>query len=319
MAAPAGFQGQFGYKSEVTWGTGVTVDTFLPILSEKLKQDIDRLDSMGIRAGRRVTSAWKAGSKKIKGPVKLELPQNSIAALLKHCFGTVVTTTTGATPTGYQHTLTPGDLTAKSFTAQVGRPDTSGTVNAFTFAGCKINSWEIEANQGDIATLNLDVIGASETTATGLAVASYPTGITFFTFVEASLTVGGSAVNTVRKVTLKGDNNLADDRFRLGSATVKEQLESGMREYSGSISADFESLTQYARFTAASEFAVVLAFVAGADTLTITMNCRFDGDSPSVGGADELLEQQLPFKCIHSTSDASAITAVLVNTQSSAA
>jgi hypothetical protein len=315
MAAPAGFAGQAGYKSESVWGTGVVVDTFVPILSEAIEADIDRLDSKGIRAGRRVTALWKPGAKKYSGPVKLELPTLSIAALWKHAFGTVVTTGTGP----YTHTYTPGDLTTDSFTLQIGRPDIAGTVQPFTFAGTKIREWELECKAGEIAELTLDVSAATETTATALASASYPAGLSMFVFTEATLTIAGSAVNTVRSCNLKGANTLADDRHRLGSATVKEQLESGVREYTGEVSADFESLTAYNRFVNGTEAALVLAFTSGADTLTFTCNVRFDGKSPMIGGADELLEQPLPFKCVHATADASAITAVLVNGQTTAA
>ena len=56
----------------------------------------------------------------------------------------------------------------------------------------------------------------------------------------------------------------------------------------------------------------------GADTLTITCNVRFDGDTPSISSGDELLELSLPFVCLSATSDAAAITAVLVNSDTTA-
>lgn len=308
MASPAGFSGQLGYKTEVTVGTAVTVDEFLPVDSTSIKQNIERLESTGARAGRRVLAAWKAGQQAISGNIEMDLWNVDVAPLWKHAFGAV--STSGAGP--YTHTYTPGDLTGDSFTAQVGIPDTAGTVDAFTYAGCKISDWTIAADVGSIAKLSLGIVAMSETTATALATASYGSTLAPFVFTEATLTLAGSSVGTVKSVQLTGNNGLTE-RFRLGSATSKEYLENVLREYTGTITTDFDSLTAYARFTAASESALVLAFSNGTQTLTFTCNVRYDGETPELNSTD-LAEQMLPFKCVSGTSDAAAITAVLVNT-----
>lgn len=315
MAAPSGIAGQIGFKSETTWGTAVTVDTFHPgLTSENIKQEIARIESQGIRAGRRVAHTWKAGAKTISGDINLELFNQPLATLLTHLFGTV--NTTGTDP--YTHTATPGSLTGKSLTVQVGRPDTSGTVRAFTYDGVKFTSWELACSVGDIAALTLSVSAESETTATALATASYPSDATPFVFTEGSLSIAGSAVATVSSMSLACAMNLAADRHRIGAATVLEQLEAGMRDFTGTIGTDFESLTAYERFTAGTEAALVMAFDNGTDSLTITCNVRFDGETPELSGI-EALTQTLPFKCISATSDAAAVTAVLINSEASAA
>lgn len=313
MATPAGIGGQFGYKSESTPGTEVVVDQFLPVLpGASIRKDIARLDSRGIRAGRLVTASWKAGAQRISGRIGLELPNINCATLLTHMFGTV--NTTGAGP--YTHTATPGDLAGKSFTAQLGIPSIDGTVNVFTTAGCKIPTWELACGVDQIAELNLDVLGMTQDENTALASASYAAGYEPFVFTEGSVTIGGSEVATVKQMSLRADNNVPD-RFRIGSATSREPLEAGMREFTGSLTSDFESLTAYNRFVDGDEAALVLAFDNGTDSLTITCNVRFDGDTPEL--TDGLVEQPLPFKCVHATSDGSAITAVLVNDDTSAA
>lgn len=383
MATPAGIGGQIGFVSESTVGTAVTVDTFhAGLVSESIKQEIARIESQGLRAGRRTTSAWKAGAKTVGGSVNLELWNQPLATLLTHMFGTV--NTAGDDP--YTHTATPGDLTAKSLTVQVGRPGTTGTVHPFTYAGCKIPSWGLSCSVGEIPQLALTLSGWTEqtprtvtdgvttdedatftsasaaftsddvgkpisgtgipadttissvtsatevemsaaATASGssltvtightLATASYASGGEPFVFTEGSLSIAGSAVATVRSMNLDGNNTLAVDRHRIGSATVKEQLENGMREYTGAVEADFEALTAYQRFVTGTEAALVMAFNNGTDSLTITCNVRFDGETPELSGP-ELLTQNLPFKCLSGTSDAAAITAVLVNSESAA-
>jgi len=307
-----GADAQIGWKSEVTPGTGVVVDTFQPFVSENIKQNIEYLDTATISA-RKVLRLTKQGSKMIEGGVSMELPNQDVAVLMKHMFGAVVTT--GSSP--YVHTYTPADLTGDSLTIQVGRPASSGTVHPFTYAGCKISDWTISASVGSIATLDFSVIGMTETTATGLATASYASDWEPFVFTEASLSIGGTSVATVRDVTLSG-NNAIERRVRLGSATSVQPLEIGLRSYSGTITTDFDALTHYALFTAGTETALVQTFNNGTDTLVITSNVQFTGETPEVGGFD-LLSQSLPFRCISSTSDAAAITAVLTNTEASAA
>lgn len=313
MATPSGLAGQFGYVSEVTPGTAVTVDTFLPFNNESIKQEIERIDSEGIRAGRLVTSAWKPGSATIAGTIESELWNADIATLFRHMFGAVVTTNTQAP---FEHTFTPDDLTSEALTIQIGRPDIGGTVRAFTYAGCKVGGWTLSADVGSLVMLSMDIVGMTETNGIALATATYDTGLEPFVFTEASLSIAGSTNNTVSSFELAQDTGLTE-RFRLGSATSLEYLQNAFREFTGTATADFESLTQYNRFVDGDEAALVLNLDNGTDTLVITANVRFDGETPEVGGP-ELLEQPIPFKAVSATSDAAAITAVLTNSDADA-
>lgn len=308
---PGGSDAQIGFKTETTPGTAVVVDKFLPFVSESLKQNIEWLDSKTLNA-RHTLKATKSGTAGVEGGITTELANTSLACLLKHMFGTVGTT--GAGP--YTHTFSPSDLTNDALTIQVGRPSSTSTVHPFTYAGCKIKDWEISADTGEIAALNLNIIGMTETTGTGLAVASYDAAWAPFVFREASITLAGSGSNNVRSVSIKGENMLTQ-RFRLGSAYSKEPLQAGRRPYTGTVSTDFDALTDYARFVAGTQAALVVAFSNGTQTLTFTMNVQFVGETPAVGGYD-LVEQSLPYRCISTTSDAAAITAVLVNSEASA-
>lgn len=307
-----GATGQVGFKTESTVGTGITVTQFVPIRSENVKNQINKLDTQTLSA-RRVIRKTKPGAQSIAGGVSMELHNLPLATLLTHMFGGVVTTGSGP----YTHTATPGTLTGKSMTVQIGRPATTDTVHPFTYAGCKIKSWTVGCALDEIATLDLDLIGMSETTGTALATASYSSSWDPFTFIEGSVSIGGSSVASVKSAELTGDN-MVDTRFRFGSATSKQPLEAGLRDYTGTIVSDFDALTHYALYTANTETAVVLAFSNGTDSLTITMNVQFTGETPEIGGFD-LLEQSLPFRCVSGTSDAAAITAVLVNSETTAA
>lgn len=313
MAAPTGFAAQFGFAEESTYGTAVTPPTrFMEFVSESLKNEIERVESKGLRAGRRVllSSQWGQGKRRIGGDVELEVLSTGQALLWKHMMGTVVTA--GASP--YTHTCTPGDLTAKSLTLQVGRPDSGGTVRAFTYAGAKIANWELSAAAGEIAALKLGIVGATEDTAAALGSATYAAAMAPLTSVSGTLLVAGAQVD-VKEWSLSGNNALADNRwFIRGNGAIKEPLENGVRIYEGSFTADFESLTPYNRFVNGTEASLVLN-LAGVSpyAVAITANVRFDGDTPNVSGP-EMLELPLKFKCVApGAADSSAISVVITN------
>lgn len=304
MAARSGIAAQLGAKAETTWGTAVTVDTFIPFVSESMGSQIARVESGTIIAGRRVrdSTQWAPGQKTVGGDLGLELPTNSTIARLwlEHMFGAV----SGTGPWTY----TPGELYGKGLTAQVGVPGMDGTVRAKTYNGCKVASWEIGWTAGEIVTLGLSMIAKDETTATALASASYAAGAaTPFVATNITATIGGTAV-CVRQGTLSGDNKLAR-RWCSGQATTNEPQEEDLRVYGGSLQFEFTDLTQYNLFVNGSTAAVVATFAtSGTTSLVVTFNARFDGETPKVAGRG-VVQQPLPFVAVGST-DAAAVTAV---------
>ena len=311
MALKSGLAAQLGVKAETTWGTFVAPTRFYPLISESLTEEIDRLESEGIIPGARVlrSEQWAAGNVDVGGSIETELYQQGMGALLKACFGAV--STSGAGP--YTHTFTPGDLTDDHLSVQVGKPDVAGTVQPFSFYGMKVTDWELSMEAGGLVTLSTSLIGKQLATSDSLATASFGTGTaTPFTFKHASATVAGGAAN-VKKLTIQGSNGLDGDRRFIGSAYRAEPLEAELREYSGTVDLEFESLTQYNRYRDASEVALVATISAGAAaSLTTTMNVRFDGSTPEVDGRG-IVQLSAPYKCIGTSTDASAITAVLIN------
>lgn len=316
MATASGIDAQIGFAAEGTFGTYQTPTRFLELVEESLKLDRSRIESMGIRAGRRVMHRWAPGTQRVEGDFSVELAPQGTGLLLEHAFGGKATS--GAGP--YTHTFTPGAIDGKSLTIQVGRPDIAGTVRPFSYLGCKITGWEIASAIDEYVSGKFSVYGTHEDRVSALATASYPSGYAPFVFTHGSLTVAAAEI-PVKSFSIKGDNGLLTDRHR-HSATTPERprasLESNRREYSGQFVADFESLTQYERYVNGTEAALVITLTQGAGaSLTITCNTRFDGETPNIGGI-EIPELTVPFVCTSGTSDAAAITAVLVNSDATA-
>lgn len=311
MAVTSGLAAQFGYGLETTVGTAVTVDHFAEFTDESMGVEIQRIESRGLRV-RRTNHAWAAGTRQATGSVNFELVNNDLGLLWRAAMGSVTTTTSPGGPP-YLHTFTPGDL--PSLALQVGKPDVAGTVQPFTYNGCRVSTWELSANPNEFVTMAMSFVGWDETTGTSLASVDYPSVIRF-TYAHGSLSVGGSAV-CVDDVSVAGDNQL-DIQHKIcatnvGLPTIRE---AGRRVYNGSATADFESLTQYQRFVNGAEAALALTFTASTGAiLSITGNVRFDGETPKVTGP-ELLKQPFPFVFTSITSDATAITVSLTNTDS---
>lgn len=310
MPLASGLAGQLGFAAESSYGTYIAPTRFLELTNSSVKFDRERIESNGIRAGRRVLHRWAPGVQRVAGDVEFEMAPQGFALLWSHILGG--TATTGAGP--YTHTLTPGDLAGKSLSLQIGKPDISGTVRPFTYLGCKVTGAELTAAVNEYAMLSVSFYGNHLDTAQTLGTASYPSGLTPFDFTKGSVSLAGSGFD-VKEISLSIDNGLAVDRHFIRSTTPeksKEPLESTRRSITGSMTADFTDLTALNRFINGTEAALVLTFNAGASAqTTFTMNVRFDGEDPDLG--PELLEQPLQFKAVSSTSDAAALTVVVVN------
>lgn len=224
-----------------------------------------------------------------------------------------------------------GDATVTSATAVFTKADLfkpiSGTgIPANSFIGRINSATSVELSSSNTVHTSVNAsasgTGVTFTLGTAAASASYDAALAPFTFLEGSLSVGGSLVSSARGVRLKANKGLKTDRHALGTRFIREQLEKDMWAFDGSITMDFENMARTINAASADQLALVLAFSnapdGGTDSLTITSNVQIMGDAPSLTG-NGLEEQTVNFEAGHASSDASAITAVLVNGDASAA
>lgn len=257
---------QLQVKDESTYGTAVTVDRAFEFNSESIEVDVRRVESVGKRSGQRVARSdrfmpYPGGA---SGSVEMDVLTKSHGWWLKHALGTVATGT--ITDSNYTHTGTIGSLTGDFFTLQVNRPfNPSGSDQAMTYAGCKITkaTWRLAVEGLLQAVYEIDA--ASEATGTALASETSPTGPDVFSWVGASATIGGSAVE-IKDFEVSITNPLnVDRRYLRSSAVKKEPLENGMRMVEWSMTADFVDLTQRNRVTSATRAGSLAAIVITCD------------------------------------------------------
>ena len=299
-----------GFGEESTVGTAIAPSARIEVVNESLKLTVERIESKGLKAGRRFLSSngWAAGKKSVEGDIEVEIPSNGFGTLLKHLLGTVATTTPAGATTRRLHTITSGDLNAKSLTFEVARTDVAGTSHKFTYNGCAIMDCEIACGVGDYATAKLTIDGWNETVSAASATsASYPTG-TPLVFTGAAITIAGSSV-PVTQFSCKIATGRKADRYFLGSSLKSQQVESDMRMVDGKIDVEWTGLTQYQRFVNGTTAAIVAKFetqdviestVKGYLEITIPV-ARFDGETPNGGG--EIVKQSVDFMALDNGTD----------------
>ena len=286
---------QFGLVVEATWGTAATADRFFEIMpGESLMRRQTILQPEGLRSGQLV----RRGSKRLQtkndagGSVSLEIPTTQFGLILEHMLG-VTTKTTSGTKT-VQHTATVGKLNGKSLTLQKGVEKTDGNIQAFTYPGSKIMSWEISNSVDGILMCNLTFDCKEEEVSTALATVAIP-ALSYFHFAQGKIVVAGNTIATVSDFSVQGTNGLDTDRYFLGSGVNKlEQREMEFRSYSGSCTAEFENITDlYNLFVGDKESTLVITYT-GAE-IESGHNFEFEisipgirptGDTPKIDGTD---------------------------------
>lgn len=285
---------------ESTYGTPVVCDRFLEFDSESLerKNEIIRSSALGsgslhLRRGSRSVVAARSG----EGSIDMEVVTNGMGRLFRNFMGGTPTITQQGGTAAWKQVHTLGSLAGKSLTIQKQLRDEADTVvGAFTYHGCKFVSAEFKIDKKGKLMLTLTVDAEDEDTVTAAASPSL-TATKVFHFRQGSLLIGGATAGNVESASVKVDRNMDTDRYHLGNAGVKkEPLVNDFPAITGTLSAEFADLTNYARFTADTAAALKLEFVGDViattyyETLTIDLaEIRLTGETPKVGGPGLIL------------------------------
>ena len=255
MAIRSALAAQLGLAQSSTFGTYQTPTRFLEFVEESLEYNIERVESPGLRSNNRVlrTDRYAPGQKRVEGSVTLEPSTKGYGLILKHALGSASIATPSGATLARLHTHTLGDIFGTSLTVQVGRPDTSGTVQPFSFLGMRVDTLSLSNAVDELLVCEVGFVGQEQTTAQALATAVYPTtgsaaAYEQFYWTQGVISVAGSPVAIVSDFQIEVNNTLKSDRYFLGGATMSEPILAGMTEITGSITAEFDSLTALNRF-----------------------------------------------------------------------
>lgn len=295
-----------GLAKETTYGTGVTVNRFLEFTEETFDYAKNVVQGEGLRVGsrvarsaRRVVTTSDAG-----GDVTIECLSKGMGLVWEQCMGTGTSTlVSGST---YQQVFTLAD-TMPSATWQKGIPRYDGTVDAYTYTGGTVDSFELEFGNAEIAKLKPTVDARDVTTATAYATPSYAAGGNLFHFATGALSTGtvtaptatalassATALGNVRSGNISVSHNMGTSRYNFGAGGKKAKPSTGMREIKGSLTVEYDSTTFRDAVLADTPMSLVLTFTGGAlstgvETLQVVLSeIKLDGKLPASNGGDEV-------------------------------
>jgi len=306
MAIRSGLAAQLGIALETTFGSRAVPDHFYEVVSESMKLNRSRTSAKGLRPSKLLdrSQRFRTTRRDATGDFVLEAQSNNFGLLFYLALGTKASIADGV---GFKRTYTLGDLFSRSFTLQIGTPDTSGTVQVREYTGCKVEQWDLSTAIDQVLSFKVTVDAVDETVNQTLATASYP-AVTFnevYYVDEILMTIGGNAIK-VSDFTLTGKNNLKVDRNVIGSQLKLEQLRHAYTNLTGTLTAIFTDLTLYNLFvndtTAAASAQIIITATgqknydtAKPNKIVITLpSVRYDGETPNVTGPD-VIDMKLPF------------------------
>lgn len=241
-----------------------------------------------------------------------DVAANKMGLLFKQAIGSTASATQVGGTAAWLQTHIPGDTLTQSMTVQVSKTPTTGTVQQFTYSGCKITDWQLAVARGGIAKWDMTMDAWLEDTSTSLAAVSYvATDVQHFA--QGAVTFGGTAGSTpivitspastvalIQDITIKGTNPLKTDRFNIGNTTKAEQLSNGFRQITGTMTLEFANLTDLytAYFTTDTatpiHFSLTGPIIASSNhefTDVILPQCYIDGLQIDVPGPDVLTQK----------------------------
>lgn len=312
------FDCTIGLKKETTYGTAVTVDKFFEFTDEDLGWQPTFVDGSATRYGMRVQASDRRVLVKdaCGGSFTVEAMTKGLGALMEAALG--VGTSTLIAGSAYQQLFTPTTAGMPSYTIQKGIPPLGGgAVQPQTYSGMVCTGFEFNVDNGGVPTFKYNWEGKNLETATAYTAASYPASNGLLTFVNGTITVGGSvtvptttalatggtSVANVRSATFSWDNNTDKEGYNFGSAGKRGRAPVlGLRSGSGTLVVDYTDNVLRDAYLNQTDLAVVLTFtgttlISGTSypTIQLTLPCiRLNGEMPKAAGGD-VITQSIEF------------------------
>lgn len=280
-----------GLGVESVYGTAVARTRWFEFLDESFNFVKNVKQGVGLRVGSRVARSGRrvVASAEGSGDLTIEAVTKGLGLLWQLGLGSGTSTLVSAGL--YQQVFTLGDA-MPSATIQKGIPRADGTVDAYTFTGCMVESLTIDCPNADNVKVKTSWNAKDMTTATAYTAPSYATGPSVFTFAHGAVYSGaltaptatalGSAatpVASIRSGSITIKHNLKTDRYNCGGGGRKEKPFAGVREISGSMVAEYADTAFRDAIVNDTSMTLVKTFTSGADVLQIVIpDVRFDGD-----------------------------------------
>ena len=224
-----------GLYDEVTYKstTSVTMGMLAYFVENSLTANRNLVDANTISADRS-RSIPGAGNIDVTGTIKTEVSPTHVWWWLKHILG--APTTSGASAP-YTHTYRPTSLPV-GFICEKNWIPAGISSKVEQFLGCRINDATFDFPQEGAVTLSCSVNGAKYTIAsTPLDASLNDPGHTGWFAPDVTLKIAGASSLICKSASIKIANNLATDRYCLGTGGERVDMPEGFADCTGSVTA----------------------------------------------------------------------------------
>ena len=262
----------YGYEIQLGIDTVDPVTEQFDCIDESLALAEEIIDGNGMKGTRsRALERTAEGIRRVGGGLVLEPTANEWALLLPWILG--------GTPSGTNYPL------AEALSSRYVNIDRGS--RRFTYSGCLVNRATFRSSEGEVLTVDLDIIGVDESvSATAFPTITLNTDKRFY-FHNLSLTVGGTGYNA-KDFELVVDNAVDSDRFH-NSQTLSTDANARDRIITVSTMLPYsDAVAVYASGEAG--VAIVATFTNGTVSLALSLGkVVFPRESPTQRGRDEIL------------------------------
>ena len=295
--------------------------------ADTFQRDVEYIQSLGFRRDLQTIRSDRDDTVTLgaSGSIECDILNKGQGLLLQHVLGTTSGPTQNGSTTAYKSTFSADDTgPTGSYTIQLSRVDSGGTLRPFTYTGCTATGFNISQELGSNLSMTINFDAANEETSTGEATPSYPSSADPFPYTQSVISIDGSATTNFTSFSLDGDLGMdTSRRFLKGSATKAQPKRSSVPSYTGTISAEFANLTDYNRFINGTTFSINAAW-NGAEiespwnhefVVSIPV-AKFTGSTP-VASLDALTVVDQPFVILDAGSGSSCLEFFYTSTDTS--
>lgn len=327
MGVPSGVGASIGIAAETTYGTYVAPVRSLEFESESIEWKPTRTIGKGLYNGGLVTRASQrqTTTATVDGDVVTPVYTKGMGLWLGMIFGTLgISPVQQAATTAYLQTHALASNQGQSASIQVGRPSLDGTVNPFSYVGCKVTKavFECKVNEPLRVTMSID---GKDVSTQSYTTPTYQTSNPALFWNQGAFTMGplGSeaAVSGVTSFTLTIERPQDIALFYLdGTGRKSAPVQNDFVKITGDIETTYTSASSFASiFQADTPQSIVLPFTGSliASTyyygLTLKLpQVRFDSEPPKVAGPD-ILRPKMTFEALYDDTN-TAVTATYMST-----
>jgi len=288
-----------GWGDETAWSTPVARTQFARPYAESRADHIVPQDPVAYLGLRDNTEPF---TRVEKGEMELHIPAvyDGMGKLLKHCFG-AAPADAGVDPYTHIYTLTdsPFDPIGALFglTVELHQALPDAVLQSMVLYGGRVQSFGMDMRVDEEIKLDVMLVGAQVAQLIKTASPTYP-DYSAHTIkpIQVTFALDGGADIDINRVSWEVQNNLRDDKAKLGSKYIKAPLPKGKRVVSGVIEKEWLAKADYDKFLAgtAAAIAVTCTGPASHSFLVELDNVRYTGKTPGLVEGDEILNE-LPF------------------------